>query len=80
MREWEAAADQGHSCCRPPKDEATCCQTRSQVFSFGGAKYILRGQDFCFDCFYYMFKTKKQISQKNFGGNVPGLLLAWVAL
>jgi len=43
-------------------------QSRSQVSRFGGEKYILGGQDFCFYSIYL-----KQISwaQHNLGGHCP---------
>jgi len=42
-------------------------QARSQVLKFGGAKYILGGQDFCF-C--HIFKTNF-LGTRKFGGTAP---------
>jgi len=53
-------------------------QARSQVLSFAGAKYIFRGQDFCF---YHIFKINFLVhntiwgAQKVFGGNCPRIPL-----
>jgi len=42
-------------------------QARSQVLKFGGEKYILGGQDFCF---YHIFETNF-LGTRKFGGHCP---------